>query len=274
MDWRLKALGHWAVSLSPRSDEVGYLMQRRVTRSLPMADDLFFDHVDAADRHLRAAVEHAGREVTSAYEFGAGWDLVVPFALARAGVPRQTLTDIRPLVRAELVADTARRLDMEPDLERLEITYLAPRDASATGLPAATFDLVSSTDTLEHIPAGQLVAVLSECRRLLAPGGIFSARIDYRDHYSYGDPNVGAFQFLRYGPDAWRRWNPSSHYQSRLRHSDHLRALEAAGFDVLDASHPEPSEADLEDVHDAFAPYARADLAIPEAWIVARPRRH
>jgi SAM-dependent methyltransferase len=270
MDWRLKALGHWVVSASPRSDAVGYFMQRRVTRSLPMADDLFFDHVAAAERHLGAAVTHTGREVRTAYEFGAGWDLVVPFALARAGVRRQTLTDVRPLARTDLIADTARRLRMEPDLDHLGITYLAPRDGAATGLPSGTFDLVSSTDTLEHIPPAQLRPVLSECLRLLAPGGIFSARIDYRDHYSYGDPKVSAFQFLRYGATAWRRWNPPSHYQSRLRHSDHVRALTDVGFELLDVSHPAASEDALGDVHKEFAGYGPSDLAIPEAWIVAR----
>jgi SAM-dependent methyltransferase len=246
-------------------------MQRRVTRSLPLADEPFLDHVEAAARHLRVATRYSGREVRAAYEFGAGWDLVVPFALARAGVPRQTLTDVRPLVRPELVADTADRLGMEPDLAGLGITYLAPRDASATGLPAGAFDLVSSTDTLEHIPPAQLGPVLSECRRLLAPGGIFSARIDYRDHYSYGDPRVAPFQFLRYGPRAWQRWNPPSHFQSRLRHPDHVRALEDAGFEVLEVSHPEASVEALGEVHQAFEKYARSDLAIPEAWIVARP---
>jgi SAM-dependent methyltransferase len=271
VDWRIKALGHWVISLAPRSDALGYLMQRRVTRTLPMPDRLFDDHVAAAERHLDLATAHLGRKPESAYEFGAGWDLVIPLVLARAGLPSQTVTDVRRLVRDELVADAATRLGIHPDLDALGIRYLAPVDAMATGLPAESFDLVTSTDTLEHVPQGELVPLLRECRRLLRPDGVLTARIDYRDHYAYGDEDVGEFAFLRYDRRGWRRWNPPSHYQSRLRHIDHLRAFEAAGFEVLAVEHPEPSIESLGRVHPEFDGYQRDELAIAEAWIVARP---
>jgi SAM-dependent methyltransferase len=271
MDWRVKALGHWAISLLPRSDDLGYLMQRRVTRSLPMPTELFDDHIAAAERHLELATKHCGRPVRNAYEFGAGWDLVVPLVLARAGLPDQTVTDIRRLVRHELVADSAARLGMDPDLDALGITYLAPVDAMATGLPSGSFDLITSTDTLEHVPRQQLVPLLAECRRLLAPDGVLSARIDYRDHYWYSDPSITPFHFLRYDRQTWRRWNPPSHYQSRLRHRDHLAAFAAAGLGVVEVVHPEPSVGDRGPVDTTFSGYTDAELTIPEAWIVARP---
>jgi SAM-dependent methyltransferase len=270
VDWRIKALGHWVVSLSPRSDDLGYLMQRRVTRTLPMPEDLFKDHIEGARRHLRLAVEHLGRSPASAYEFGAGWDLVVPLALARDGVPAQTVTDVRRLVRAELVADAAARLGMEPELDALGITYLAPVDAMRTGLASGSFDLVTSTDTLEHVPRGQLVPLLTECRRLLRPGGILTARIDYRDHYAYSDASLAPFNFLQFGKRAWRRWNPPSHFQSRLRHVDHLRAIDQAGFEVVEVDASAPMVDTLGPIHPEFARYAREELATPDAWIVAR----
>jgi SAM-dependent methyltransferase len=236
-----------------------------------MPKELFDDHVVAAERHLAFAADHLGRPVRSAYEFGAGWDLVVPLALARAGVKEQTVTDIRRLVRDELVADSASRLEVTEDIEALGINYLAPVDAMGTGLPSASFDLVTSTDTLEHVPRPQLVPLLRECRRLLSPGGILTARIDYRDHYSYGDPALSPFHFLRYDNETWRRWNPPSHFQSRLRHRDHIEALAQAGFDVLEAVHPEPLIEALGPVDTVFAAYSDVELALPEAWIVARP---
>ena len=54
-------------------------------------------------------------------------------------------------------------------------------------LPAASVDFVSSTNTLEHIPATDIGPILAECRRLLRPDGVVSCRIDMRDHYSYFD---------------------------------------------------------------------------------------
>jgi SAM-dependent methyltransferase len=195
----------------------------------------------------------------------------VPLALARAGVPLQTVTDIRRLVREELVADSASRLGMTADIEALGIRYLAPVDAMRTGLQSASFDLITSTDTLEHVPQRQLVPLLQECRRLLSPGGVLTARIDYRDHYAYGDPALSPFHFLRYDTETWRRWNPPSHYQSRLRHRDHVEAFARAGFDVLGVMHPDPLVEALGPVDRSFAAYSDVELAVPEAWIVARP---
>lgn len=271
MDWRAKALGHWAVSLLPRSEDLGYLMQRRITKSLPMAEELFQEHVAAAERHLSLGTEHVGRPPMRAYEFGAGWDLTVPLVLAARGVPLQTVTDIRRLIRPELVADSAARLGMNGHLEALGIQYLAPIDAMSTGLPGGTFDIVTSTDTLEHVPEADLVPLLAECRRLLDPGGVMTAKIDYRDHYSYGDPTVGGFAFLRYGSRAWHLWNPPSHFQSRLRHSDYVRSFEAAGFDLVMADHPDPLIEQLGVVDPEFRGYSAIDLSIPEAWFVAKP---
>ena len=270
MDWRVKAIGHWVISLSPRSDDLGYLMQRRVTKTLPMSEELFADHIAAGEHHVGLASEHLGRRPASSYEFGAGWDLVVPLVLARDGLRDQTVSDVRRLVRPELVADSAARLGVEPDLPALGINYIAPVDAMATGLPSGSFDLVTSTDTLEHVPRKQLVPLLSECRRLLRPGGVLTARIDYRDHYAYGDPSIAPFHFLRYGRRSWRRWNPPSHFQSRLRHVDHVRAIESAGLEVLAVEHPAPLTDALDLVHPEFGRYERNELAIPEAWIVAR----
>lgn len=271
MNWRLKALGHWGVSLLPRSDDLGYLMQRRLTKSLPMSNELFDEQVSAADRHLALATRHIGRSPRSVYEFGAGWDLVVPLVLASRGVPHQTVTDVRRLLRPELVADTAIRLGTSADWESLGIKYLAPLNARATGLPAASFDVVTSTNTLEHVPETQLLPLLAECRRLLRADGVMTAKVDYRDHYSYGDPAVGPFAFLRYGPREWRKWNPPSHYQSRLRHVDYLRAFEASGLELVEDEHADPMTHALGTVHGHFSRYSPIELSIPDAWFVLRP---
>ena len=189
-----------------------------------------------AERHLRAYDRYAGGLPATAYEFGAGWDMIVAIAMARAGVRRHVVVDIRALARPELIADTARRLAVElsaastliEQLAGLGIEYRAPCDARATGLPAHSIDLVHSTDTLEHIPQRDVMPILRECARILRPGGIASFRIDYKDHYSYFDPRRGRFAFLAASPRAWRLASPSLHFQNRLRHCDYIAAAKAA----------------------------------------------
>ena len=105
----------------------------------------------------------------------------MPLILWSLGVDHQLVVDIRPLRRAELVADVARRLagplrreefvrlpppppdehrELASFLEDLGIDYRAPCDVRTTGLPAGSVDFVTSTNTLEHIPPDDIASSL------------------------------------------------------------------------------------------------------------------
>src|SRR6266568_9295574 len=105
MDWRYKALFQSAISFIPAGDRVNYLFQRHVTRNLPVDDAKFAEIVVIAQRHVALLNRHGRRPIEQAtfYEFGAGWDLIVPLSLYALGVERQILVDIRRLSRPSLV---------------------------------------------------------------------------------------------------------------------------------------------------------------------------
>jgi SAM-dependent methyltransferase len=241
-----------------------------VIRSLPASEGTFRRKFSRALQHFRLYEEHvAGAPANEAtfYEFGAGWDLTIPLAFAALGVPRQILVDIRPVVRAALVndslalysrlwaaleAEAGRELrplgpatvmstaELEP---RFGIGYLAPRDARATGLAAASVDFISSTDVCEHIPEPDLGEILRECARLLRPGGLVSFRIDLTDHYSYFDRSLSRYHFLRFDDRRWRWVNSPLQHQNRLRVTDYRRLVEGAGFEVVSWSPSLPKDA-------------------------------
>jgi SAM-dependent methyltransferase len=179
------------------------------------------------------------------YEFGAGWDLAIPLSYAGLGVGRQVLVDIRPSARVELVNETIVLLERKlgplggpvsslAELEeRFGITYLAPRDARATGLESESIDFVTSTDVCEHIPEDDLAQIFRECRRLLRPGGAISCRIDLQDHYAYFDRGLSRYHFLRFSDRAWRLVNSSLHFQNRLREPDYRRLVEGARLEIV-----------------------------------------
>jgi SAM-dependent methyltransferase len=287
MRWIAKAVVQDVLSVVPRGDALNYLLQRHVTRGLPMSDGMFEMHVAEARRHHDAMRRHApALDPAQAvlYEFGAGWDLVGPLALAQLGIRRQILVDIRANLRLELVNDTLARLGEPPvasigDLEaRHGIRYVAPCDARRTPLPARSVDVVSSTFTLEHIPEADIAAILAECTRLLRPGGIVTCAIDMKDHYSYFDDRVDAYHFLTVPDRAWRLVNPPLHHQNRLRLPDYRRLFAGAGLTIVEEEvrRPAPDQRralESRDVAPRFRHHTLEDRAALELRVVAQVAR-
>jgi len=268
MRWLAKAALQRTLGALPQGERLNYVFQRHVLHSFPVRDAAYRQKFTRAVNHLALYEEH-GPGVPPAeatfFEFGAGWDLAIPLSYALLGVGRQIVIDIRPSARIELVNETMAALDrLRPELEdaagrkvrevgdpitsiaeletRFGIHYLAPCDARDTGLRPGIVDFVSSTDTCEHIPAGDLADVFVESRRLLRPRGAFSCRIDLHDHYSYFDRGVSRYNFLRFSDRAWALVNSPLHYQNRLRAPDYLRLVREAGFDLVVESPSGPNE--------------------------------
>ncbi|HVD65927.1 MAG TPA: methyltransferase domain-containing protein [Gaiellaceae bacterium] len=297
MRWVAKALLQKGLSALPHPERANYVLQRHVTHSLPVPEEGFRRRFERAVRHVDAYAEHGPKRPLAEavfYEFGAGWDFAVPLSFWSLGVERQILVDLRPNLRLPLVEVSLRRLrelvGVDRDLRdpgraavnsvaeleaRFGIRYLAPCDARATGLPSASIGFVSSTSTLEHIPAEDLVPLLAESRRLLCPDGALSCRIDLSDHFSHFDASLSPYNFLRYSDRAWRLANSTLLYQNRLRRPDYLAAFQAAGLTVVEEKswRPASSAAELDriDLAERFRSYAADDLAVQGLRIVARP---
>jgi SAM-dependent methyltransferase len=304
MRWLAKAFVQKSMSYLPRSDDLNYVLQHRVYRSLPAGDAHARTKFARARQQYETFLEHAAVENPARavfYEFGVGWDLRVPLSYASLGVERQILVDLQPHARPELVNDSIRRLDAArpvheeqlgrplrvlgpPDIERiadleerLGIAYLAPRDARATDLAPRCVDFVSSTDTLEHVPETDIALILAECRRLLRPGGVLSCRIDLEDHYFRFDPKLSRYNFLRYSDRIWALLNSSLHYQNRLRYPDYVHLVCEAGFEIVRervswASEDQLAELSRVPLAERYrSGYSLEELGVRGVTLVARP---
>ena len=295
MDWRLKALLQGALSRLPLGEALNYFLQRHVTRGVLIDAARLGEIVGRAQRHLEAAQRHWHKPLADAlfYEFGAGWDLASPLSFWSLGVGRQVLVDIRNLLRLDvlnrtigLFGELATTLPRRPagalaSVDELGpgfgIEYRAPCDARATGLADGSLDCITSSNTLEHIPPDDIAAILRECHRCLRDDGVMSFLIDYVDHYSYFDKRISGYHFLRFSDGAWRLFNPSLHYQNRLRHKDYLALFDAAGFQVLEERLQPVTAADLAALARVpltarFAAYTPEELAVRDARVVLKKR--
>lgn len=106
--------------------------------------------------------------------------------------------------------------------------YLTDGLASMRELPAASVDWIFSQSVLEHVRRRDFAATLSECRRLLAPGGTFTNHVDLKDHLG------GALNNLRFSDRTWESefFARSGFYTNRIRYAEMLEMFRNAGFDV------------------------------------------
>lgn len=286
-----------ALSAVPGGEHANYFLQKHVTKSLPISKSAFADKVGYARQHIEMILQYYQRPVTEAtfYEFGAGWDLIVPLAFYGCGVEKQILVDVRPLLRPALVNDAIKKFETLPSYsgfvrrpdryvvgsqaavaaqlkEFYGIDYKAPCDPRRTGLSCDAVDCITSTSTLEHIPLSELKLVIQECHRLLSPTGVLSLIIDYADHYSYFDSTISPYNYLQYSDRIWSLFSPSLHYQNRLRHRDYLDLLRATGFELLEERRFGTNSQAVQQLALAqrFKTYTLEELAVGSALIVAR----
>src|SRR5882762_4831473 len=118
MKWIVKAVMQKTISALPSPESVNYLFQSRVTKKLPMPKKEFLWRVGIAVTHFKAIQKHRHQGGLRGYEFGAGWAMIIPLTYYALGIDDQTLVDIRPNLRLELVADTICRLnEYRPEIE-------------------------------------------------------------------------------------------------------------------------------------------------------------
>ena len=280
-----------------KGEILNYFFQRYVTRSLPISD-LFFKQriLYSYDLFLKFQKYNLLSENTKRYyEFGAGWDLLTPLSMSALGF-NVSCIDIRRLVFGDLIANSLYRLDNFSDdsvrgkfqkfeynsgdvLKFLEqnkfFRYYAPKDARKTDFEKDYFDFASSTEVFEHVPEKDLYNILIETYNILKPGGIFILKIDYRDHWAFFDKNISIYNYLKYSDQEWERYNPSLHYQNRLRHIDHIKIIKKTSFEIVNVDLNLPSHEELIQlkslkVSEKFQKYDINDLSIKSSIIVLR----
>jgi SAM-dependent methyltransferase len=104
----------------------------------------------------------------------------------------------------------------------------------AIPLPTSSVDVCHSGGTLEHYPPHELAAFLSECRRILRPGGVASHVFDHRDHLHHADQQRSFLAHLAL-PETFYALlcgHPLL-YHNRLTPNEVMRCFEAAGFEPI-----------------------------------------
>lgn len=306
MHWRVKGAIQKVLGVVPRGERLHYVLQRRGggLKNFDRELDMKVEDWDIMVTQLRAAGIAVAE--TRFMEMGSGWYPTFPLCLYFAGARSVDTFDLNRHMKVDLTLQCAKGLGRRAEalsrtsgrpaerilelqsatvaaLERgatVEeatngvVRYRAPADASATGLPAASVDVVFSNSVLEHVPPGVIQQCFVEAARILKPGGVVFHSANCGDHYAYVDRSIGQLHYLRYSDAAWSKWNNAFLYQNRLRAIDFVTMAKAAGFTIeVDTSRAHPhrlEELARVDVHPQFERYSKEQLAITSIDFIGR----
>lgn len=308
MDWHIKGAIQKVLSYVPGGERLHYALQRHGggLANFGSECDVKVDDWRLMMGHFRTA--KLSLTGATLLEIGTGWYPTFPFCLYLAGALHVLTLDLHRHLKPELTIAVADRLAAHVPLIAREsgrdvgvvsarqvalhrallggasigeatgggVEYRAPADASATGLPEASVDIVFSNSVLEHVRPAVIEACFAEAIQILRPGGVMFHSVNCGDHYAYADPRIDQLHYLQFSEAAWRKWNNAFLYQNRLRAIDFVEMARRAGFAIeIDTSRPHPERLrQLDSIHvdPSFSRYSREVLAITSIDFVGRKR--
>lgn len=303
MDWRIKGVIQKILGTVPGGGRVNDLLQRTLGE-LRRFEDSVADKVEdwvIHMGHMRAlSLPLAGKRV---FEIGTGWFPTLPMCYALAGAGSCVTVDLHRHMNERLTFRMLRALGAHLDqvaeaaglergevrrrhdallaarglgdlLDRARIEYHAPSDATRTGLPGDSVDIVLSNSVLEHVPFEIIEAMMRESMRILRPGGIITHSVNCGDHYAYFDKRINFMNYLQFTEAEWQLWNNDLQYQNRLRPQHFVDITEQTGFEMLICKYtPRPellAALPAMRIAPEFAHYPPEQLATKSIDIVAR----
>lgn len=240
------------------------------------------------EMHCKAA-GFAGRKGYTVLELGPGDSLLTALFARTAGASRTILVDQSELAvdRLDLFAAGSALLTKQglaaPDfdglsgtkavLERLDCRYLTGGLESLRSLPDESVDFIFSNAVIEHVRKPLFLETARELHRIMAPHGVASHWIDYRDHLDMKLNN------LRFSEPVWESdfMVKSGFYTNRIPAAQIRALFEQAGFVVEVHDHalwPGGLPTAQTAMSEPFASMAEHELTVMTSWLILRKRQH
>lgn len=302
MDWRIKATLQRVLGSVPGGRRLHSSLQRILGGQAELSEEVR-DRFEAWRLMMDSVASSSGMPPWgSVLEIGTGWYPLLPLCLNAIGIPSVRTIDVTRLCELQLLVqsvdeltdnDAVLRVFNEYDsgastrLTRLRdalavgkslkeasggtLDYVAPTRLDQLQLPSGSVDLAFTNNVLAHVPRADLITMHEELHRVIAEGGTLYHSINCNDYYAYFDKSIHPLDYLRYTEKQWARWNTAFVSQNRLRASQFISIIEAAGFTISKAVPNIRDDIDIDQLNlvEPFKSMARDDVLTSSVTLVA-----
>ena len=154
--------------------------------------------------------------------------------LLPSGLPDQFQCNVNRYVRLAGIVESASTF--EDLLERLDLEYVVDPTGSLNAFADNEFEVIFSSNVLEHVPRSQFLSMACDQFRVLNPEGIAVHHIDFSDHITDQYAHAALLkEYLRFDEKEWQLL-----FENRIQHMNRLQprqvvaAFLRAGFEQVD----------------------------------------
>lgn len=146
--------------------------------------------------------------------------------------------------------------------KQLGFEYVVDPDGELAGIDGK-FDVVVSSDVLEHVPKAKIPALLRAQSGLLKPGGVACHQIVLFDHLRIYARDAHPKQYLAYPEEVWhRRFENGVQHQNRVQMPAWREHFREAGLRILDERAVQTCDLDGFPLAPQFAGVSQPDLEV------------
>ena len=271
--WKLKVLLQFFLAYIPGGEKINYVFQN--LRNSHSTENTAKQIINLAEK-IKLTIKYVNLENSTVVEIGTGWNAISALLFSFLGTKCCYTFDHLPHVHFRLIQQIINQLEEQIDTIHLitsvpkttlmkslkkmksgsnikdtfsssRIIYMAPGDASNTGLADNSVDLVYTYAVLEHISENLINDILIESKRILKTNGIFYCGIGLHDHYAGIDKNISKVNFLRYPEWLWSFFIKNKiSYHNRLREKQFIDIFKSHGAKIVWMNNEiDPSDLDV-----------------------------